>query len=46
MSDEPIEDEDNLCSDCLEDMDDTEFHCPDCGDHIEGDGTCPEGCNE
>lgn len=30
------------CADCDESLSDPEYHCPDCGAHMDGDGTCEE----
>lgn len=35
-------DEDATCSDCFESLDDEDFHCPNCGGHVDGLGTCIE----
>lgn len=38
------DDLDNICSDCGHRLDDPEFHCPNCGDHVDGLGDCQSGC--
>lgn len=35
-------DDDNTCSDCLEPLDSPDHHCPECGGHVDGLGTCQD----
>lgn len=34
--------DDQACSDCLESLEDPEFHCTECGGHLDGLGICIE----
>jgi predicted amidophosphoribosyltransferase len=33
-----------VCSDCLEPLDDSGHHCPQCGEHVDSLGECQGGC--
>lgn len=37
--------EPELCSDCLQSLDDPAYHCPQCGDHVDASGECQSGCD-
>lgn len=43
---EALKQGDDLCSDCFKPLDDSEYHCEHCGDHVDGLGDCDSGCEK